>query len=335
MDTRPLFSVIIPVYNAEKYLAQCVDSLLDQDFSDFELLLVDDGSPDGSGVLCDEYAAKDERVQVIHQANAGPTPARRRGLERARGEYICFVDADDWVKPAYFRTIKSYIDRYDPDMVLFDVELDTGPAEEPIRVEEGLYDKARLEAEVYPYMLLDIRRRPFGQQLFPGYLVTKVGRRELIAAHYLQDDRITIFEDVAMSYECLLFSDRVYISREPLYIYRQVAQSNLNHYRPHYLDEVNAVFDYLTAHLSCHGPQYAVQVNAFCARRLIGFMAWELKHSGMDVRATARALKAAEDKTGFVRKLTYKGLNWPLKLFLLIVKLRLYLPAALLVKLRM
>ncbi len=95
---HPQISVIVPVYKAEKYLHRCIDSILTQTFTDFELILVDDGSPDGSGAICDEYAHKDKRVKVIHKENGGVSSARNAGLDIARGNIICFVDSDDWVE---------------------------------------------------------------------------------------------------------------------------------------------------------------------------------------------------------------------------------------------
>ena len=91
----PLLSIIIPVYQAKKYLGKCIDSILNQSFLDFELILVDDGSNDGSERICDEYTRKDNRIKVIHQINQGVSGARNTGLKYASGEYIAFVDADD------------------------------------------------------------------------------------------------------------------------------------------------------------------------------------------------------------------------------------------------
>lgn len=98
---RPKISVIVPVYKAEKYLHRCVDSILAQKFTDFELILVNDGSPDNSGVICDEYAQKDNRVRVFHKENGGVSSARNLGLKKANGEYVTFVDSDDHIEHGY------------------------------------------------------------------------------------------------------------------------------------------------------------------------------------------------------------------------------------------
>jgi len=100
-------SVIIPVYNAEKYLEECVQSILQQSFSGFELLLINDGSSDSSGIMCDTFAKKDARIRVFHKENGGVSSARNLGLDNAHGEWICFVDSDDWLEPGYFEVLEE------------------------------------------------------------------------------------------------------------------------------------------------------------------------------------------------------------------------------------
>lgn len=112
MQENPKISIIIPVYNAEAYLHRCVDSVLSQKFKDFELLLVDDGSVDSSADICDKYAICDERVRVFHKKNGGVSSARNLGLDNARGEWVVFVDADDWVDVDYLANLYSG-DNYD------------------------------------------------------------------------------------------------------------------------------------------------------------------------------------------------------------------------------
>ncbi len=101
----PGVSIIVPVYNVERYLPRCIDSILLQSFIDFELILVDDGSPDRCGIICDEYAIKDDRIRVIHQENAKTSAARNTGLDVAQGEWIAFVDADDWIHKDYLKIL--------------------------------------------------------------------------------------------------------------------------------------------------------------------------------------------------------------------------------------
>lgn len=102
MNNTPKISIIVPVYNVEQYLPRCIDSILNQSFADFELLLIDDGSKDKSGTICDEYAAKDSRIRVFHKKNGGVSSARNTGLDNARGEWLSFIDGDDEITEGYF-----------------------------------------------------------------------------------------------------------------------------------------------------------------------------------------------------------------------------------------
>ena len=113
-------SLIVPVYKAEHYLRRCVDSLLAQTFSDYEILLVDDGSPDASGTMCDEYARQDSRIRSYHKENGGVSSARQFGIEHARGEYIIHADPDDWVEPNMLAELYAKAKETDADMVICD-----------------------------------------------------------------------------------------------------------------------------------------------------------------------------------------------------------------------
>lgn len=116
----PKVSVIVPVYKAEGYLHRCVDSILAQTFIDWELLLIDDGSPDRSGEICDEYAQKDSRVRVIHKENGGVSSARQRGLDESVGEYTIHADPDDWVEPTMLAEMYQKAKHEDADIVMTD-----------------------------------------------------------------------------------------------------------------------------------------------------------------------------------------------------------------------
>ena len=114
-----LFSIIIPVYNVEKYLRECVDNLLEQDFHDFEVILVDDGATDSSGAICDEYAENSEKVKVIHQKNAGQAVARNAGTEIAQGEYVIYIDSDDYICDKAFLSKLAVKTEKQPDVILY------------------------------------------------------------------------------------------------------------------------------------------------------------------------------------------------------------------------
>ena len=113
-----MISIIVPVYNVEKYLERCIESIVNQTYKDIEIILVDDGSPDNCPVICDRYAEKDNRIKVIHKQNGGLINARKSGLEIAQGDYIGFVDSDDWIEPEMYEYFAQMINKYSPDMVL-------------------------------------------------------------------------------------------------------------------------------------------------------------------------------------------------------------------------
>jgi len=123
---KPLISIIVPIYNAEQYLHRSIDSILAQTFTGWELLLIDDGSPDRSGEICDEYAKKDNRVRVIHKENGGVSSARQKGQDEACGEYTIHVDPDDWVEPMMLEELYRKAKDDNADMVICDYYMNEG-----------------------------------------------------------------------------------------------------------------------------------------------------------------------------------------------------------------
>ena len=118
MNENIAVSIIVPIYKIENYLHQCIDSILEQTFTDFELLLIDDGSPDGCPVICDEYAEKDKRIRVIHKQNGGVTSARNEGLYNAKGNWIIYVDGDDWIEPTYIEELYNTAIKNNADIAI-------------------------------------------------------------------------------------------------------------------------------------------------------------------------------------------------------------------------
>ena len=112
-----MLSIIVPIYKIEEFLRQCVESILAQSFQDFELILVDDGSPDSCPEICEQYAEKDSRIKVIHKLNGGLVSARKAGLKAASGEYIGYVDGDDWIEPDFYEKLMRKAMNFDADIV--------------------------------------------------------------------------------------------------------------------------------------------------------------------------------------------------------------------------
>lgn len=148
----PLLSVIVPVYKVEAYLDECVQSILSQTYCDLEVILVDDGSPDRCGAMCDAWAERDSRVRVIHKPNGGVCSARNAGLDAARGEYIAFVDSDDWLDPGMYEGMMAQR----CDIVLCDCVKEHPGRQELYThdIRPGFYDRKQLETEYFPHLLM-------------------------------------------------------------------------------------------------------------------------------------------------------------------------------------
>lgn len=166
-----LISVIIPVYKVEKYLPGCVDSVLAQTHRELEVILVDDGSPDNCGAICDEYAAKDPRIKVIHQPNLNVSAARNAGLELATGEYFAFVDSDDSIEPAMYERMLAVMEEYQADIV------ECGHRWiRPNRLIDGVLDKENTgKVEVFTNVEA-LEKLYFGEQMFGGLSIMVWGK---------------------------------------------------------------------------------------------------------------------------------------------------------------
>ncbi len=213
-----LFSVVVPIYNVEKYLRKCIESILSQTYSDFELILVDDGSSDGCPAVCDEYSEKDGRVSVIHKENGGATSARKAGMNMARGEFIVSVDSDDYIEPFLLEKMKEILSLYPCDIVCFGYDTFPDAARKTdIRLfRQGYYDKKQIADSIFPALIT-------GENgvRFPPSLVCKVFRRDLIVS--IQNnlsENIIIGEDSCVSYAAIYRADNMYILHENLYRYR-------------------------------------------------------------------------------------------------------------------
>ena len=253
------FSIIIPVYKAEQYLRQCVDSVLEQTFADLEVILVDDGSPDGSGVICDEYAQKDSRIKVIHKENGGPTDARRAGAQLAEGEFVLLLDSDDCFAPGLLAHIAEILRAHRPDAILFDgITFDTAdPAPFETALPEGLYGGAQLRDAL---ILNDRHQYVIGYGLSAKVLPADRYR----ALQEAVPKELYRGEDMAVSVPLLAGCERVYVSHFCGYRYRCTPGSIMNTFRTEELRQL----ELLTAHLrAALGEAYEERIAAFAVQQ--------------------------------------------------------------------
>lgn len=228
----PKISVIVPVYNVERYINRCVDSILAQTFTDFELILVDDGSPDGCPAICDEYAKRDRRVKVIHKENAGVSAARNTGLDKARGKYILFVDSDDYITPGLLKNAYGAAIEEKADCVYFNCRFDTKECPKmgklkDTKYEVGIYTLDSKE-DIFNYLIhniLDIRAKKTGWSVW-----SRLFKRKIIKKNKLSfcDTCHGFAEDMAFVLEYTMFAKKIVGIRNPYYVYRQRPGSIMN-----------------------------------------------------------------------------------------------------------
>lgn len=209
---RPMVSIIVPIYNAEQYLRRCVDSILNQEYTDYELLLVNDGSTDASGDICEEYRDRDPRVIVIQKENTGVSDSRNRALDRARGKYLQFLDSDDWITPDATRLFVRAAEEYGCDMVISDFYRVVG---ERLSPKGDIEEEGVLTREEFAAHMME---NP--ADFYYGVLWNKLYRRDIVEEHKLRmDTDISWCEDFMFNLEYIRYAKVFYALHAPIYYY--------------------------------------------------------------------------------------------------------------------
>ncbi len=201
MENQALISVIIPVYNVEEYLSECIDSVLNQTYENYEIILVNDGSTDSSGEICDEYVEKDERITVIHQKNGGPSITRNTGLENANGKYIYFLDSDDYIENNSLELLVNTAESNNADLVFFDAH---SFADDGSEIKQGYVIKGNYESKSGYDILTELHNNK-------DYHCSVV--LLFIKCSLLNDNKIRFLESAYCS-EDMLFTYKVFCSSQ-------------------------------------------------------------------------------------------------------------------------
>ncbi len=243
MDNKnPLVSIVVPVYNVSLYIEKCIKSIQEQSYENLDIILIDDGSTDGTSEICDKIAENDMRIKVVHQKNSGVVRARKRGVELAKGKYISFVDGDDWIEPDMIKFMLNNI--REAEILSLGVYEEVAPDNIAVRYDEfpeGLYIGESQIAEILRNMIYDFaqdrlqRLTPWGwNKLFLSVLIKKI-YQEI-------DPEITIAEDTVFVYKCLLRCKSIVISHNCFYHYQYREESAVHTANPHMLISINKIY---------------------------------------------------------------------------------------------
>ena len=280
-EVDKLVSVIIPVYRSEEYLDKCISSIVGQTYQNLEIILVDDGSPDNCPEMCDRWAEKDCRIKVIHKANGGLSSARNVGIELAGGEYLSFVDSDDWIASDMFEKVMKLFDENDPDIVTFDCNRINEKGEiyaSTENIEDGLISSKKAIHELLKGNI-------------NNYAVNKVYKKHIFDGIRFPDERV--WEDMAIAYKLLLNCRSVYCYSAKLYFYYTRSDSISKT-----IDE-KALGHIFLARYECHNAlkevypsvgALSLPLAALSARRLYDRSLWSAVDA--DILATAKRFLA-------------------------------------------
>ena len=293
-----MISVIVPIYKIEQYLRQCVDSLLAQTYRELEIILVDDGSPDNCPAICDDYAALDTRVKVVHKENGGLMSARQAGLKAAGGDYIGFVDGDDWIEPQMYQRFADVIEKYHPDLAYCEFlyaynDHDDKSMQANYR---ECYNKQQLEEEIYPEMLFKAPYYTFG---INPCCWSKVFKKELLEkVLYPVTPKIKIGEDAAFTYPALLAAESVAYVGDCLYHYRINPEAMTKTYDPNMENTIFIPYEILKAAFAQY-PQRRYRLEEQLRYYLL-----YLVNTAVRNEASPDCSKSKNEKMAVIRRLT-------------------------------
>ena len=330
--SNPLISIIVPVYKVEPYLSQCIDSLTCQTYSHLEIILVDDGSPDNCGKICDEYAAADDRIKVIHQANRGVSAARNAALAIANGEYVMFVDGDDWTDAVTCETAVKSAAEHGADVVMWTYmrEYAGHSSVKSIFPEEFiLFDKMSVAALLHRRFIGLLRKElshpENADALCPIW--GKLYRRKIIQSPFIDLAQIGTYEDGLFNLNVFADVDSAVFINKPMYHYRKTNSTSLTStYKSQLFTQWQHLFDLMETYIAAHDLP-ADYTEALYNRIALSLIGLGLNIMSADVSARRkmqliREILSAERYREAYKRLKYQYLPLHWKVFFICAKFR-------------
>lgn len=327
---KDLISVIVPVYNAEKYIRECIESIIRQTYENLEIILVDDGTPDNSGGICDEYSIKDKRIKVIHKENGGVSSARNSGLENSTGEYIAFIDGDDYIEKSYFEKMIEKIKKENADCVgcgynrIYDNKIEAVVSNQPYSLKEKDY----LENVLYVQSGL-------------GFCHMKLWKKSCINSIRF-NEKLKVAEDALFNIQASKNVKNFYMINEALYNYRfnetSLVRNYDKNYMNKYLDAMIVTQDYIEQNYK-DSKIILEKLNNYISYHVLLIMVnycFSPKNGLSTKEQIKELIKVCEIKVfkKAIEKSGYEGFSITRKISLFMLKYKLYFLAMLIGKIR-
>lgn len=328
----PKLSVVVPVYNIEKYLERCILSIVESTFNSLEIILVDDGSTDESGKICDEWEKKFENIKVIHQTNAGLANARKSGVMAAKGEYIAFVDGDDYVKPDLYAQLMEIVIERNVDVICFGFSIvgDEGEIETFFpSVSQGFYQDEEIKKKIMPGILVDSKFN----QMIPPCVWGKIFRYNILKNNmHLVPDIVSYGEDTFFSLTALKDVRTLWIDKNIVgYCYYQREDSMSRNHNKTYWESVNIYLAELEKLRNQNADWYCWKNIKTEKQRIVkSALQTEIRESKESSYIVARRIRniiqSHTEVEKVIKQYQWRGLevSFVQKLFLLFLKYRFY-----------
>jgi len=255
-------SIIVPVYNGEAYIRDCLISIVEQSYKNIDVLIVDDGSSDRTGKVVEETIGNDNRFSYLRIKHSGRVVARQEGFVKSSGDYVTFIDADDWFGDGAIEMMATAISQYGADIIecCFMMEYSTGATKDTVRTAFGYYDKARIDLEIAPFAIYD---QKLGRGRMKGALCSKLIKRSLLDTYLLGTPiDVSVGEDTMVSFPCLLAAKSYVLIEAYLYHYRRHNCQTMAQYKPQLLRDSLTIYDHLESkYMPGHTDNYKLQIS--------------------------------------------------------------------------
>lgn len=305
-----LFSIIVPVYKAEKYLDDCIKSLLKQTITDFEVILVDDGSPDRSGEICDDYSEKYKFIKTIHKKNEGLVSARKAGAKVAVGKYIVCVDSDDWVDDGYLEKFYTIIKRFQPDIICSGMKRVFGEKSKKVQIKQrsGFYSKSQIEEEIFPILI----QGENGSTFMPNIAVKCIERNLYVTAQMTVNNQIKISEDKSVTVPCIYRSNSLFVTKYCGYNYRINEESMTDRKRVFPWNGPKLVSEHLRGEIDIELYDFEQQIDRFIVHALFNVIVSQF-NSNKKYKSVVKEIKNYIEKPYYKKAIKNGKFNkyWP------------------------